>query len=97
MAAYIVFTREKVRDPAQIETYNPKAGASLAGHAVKVLAAYGACETFEGPATEGVVLLEFPTMAEAKAWYEGPEYTAARQHRFLGADYRAILFEGLAP
>ena len=32
---------------------------------------------------------------EAKAWYDSPAYREAREHRFRGADYRAILFEGL--
>lgn len=44
---------------------------------------------------EAVVLLHFPDMAAAKAWYDSPAYHAARQHRFQGADYRFILFDGL--
>ncbi len=58
-------------------------------------AANGACETLEDPAAEGVVLLEFPDMAAARAWYESPAYREAREHRFRGGDYRFILFEGL--
>jgi uncharacterized protein (DUF1330 family) len=34
-------------------------------------------------------------MAAAKAWYDGPAYTEARQLRFKGADYRAFIVEGL--
>jgi uncharacterized protein (DUF1330 family) len=41
------------------------------------------------------VLVEFTSLAEAKAWYASPEYRTAREHRFKGADYRAILFESL--
>ena len=41
------------------------------------------------------MLLQFPDMATAKAWYDSPAYTAARKHRQAGADYRFILFEGL--
>jgi uncharacterized protein (DUF1330 family) len=72
MAAYAIFIREKLRDPDVIEKYNDKAGPSLEGHPAKVLAAYGAIEAPEGAPSEGVVLLEFPTMAAAKAWYDGP-------------------------
>jgi uncharacterized protein (DUF1330 family) len=43
----------------------------------------------------GAVLLEFPTMAAAKAWYDGPAYREARELRFKGADYRVVFFEGL--
>ena len=95
MAAYAIFIREKLRDPEVIEVYNSKAGPSLGGHPAKVLAAYGAIQTLEGAPSEGVVLLEFPTMAAAKAWYDGPAYREAREHRFKGADYRVLFFEGL--
>ena len=95
MAAYIVFTREITRDPSELAAYTPKAIASLQGHPVKMLAAYGRQEVLEGPAVEGVVLLEFPSMAEAKAWYDSPAYREAREYRFRGSDYRAVIVEGL--
>jgi uncharacterized protein (DUF1330 family) len=94
MAAYAVFIRERLRDPKVIEEYNAKAGSSLDGHFVRVLAAYGGHENLEGAPIEGAVLLEFPTMAAAKAWYEGPAYREARELRFRGADYRAFLLQG---
>ena len=95
MHAYAIFIRERIRDPQEIATYTAKAGPSLEGHAFKILAAYGTSETLEGPAADGVVIVEFPSLAEAKAWYEGEAYTDARKHRFLGADYRAIFVEGV--
>jgi len=66
-AAYAIFTREKLRDPRGIDAYNSKAGPSLDGHPVHVLAAYGGIHTLEGAPAEGVVLLEFPTLAAARA------------------------------
>lgn len=95
MPAYAIFIREKLRDPKLIEKYDEKAGPSLAGHPAKVLAAYGAIDAPEGAPSEGVVLLEFPTMAAAKAWYDGPAYREARRLRFQAADYRVLFFEGL--
>jgi uncharacterized protein (DUF1330 family) len=95
MATYIVFTRESTRNPAELETYSEKVGATLAGHPVTVLAAYGRQEVLEGPDVEGVVILEFPSCAEAKAWYDSPAYRAVREHRFRGADYRGIIVEGV--
>lgn len=95
MAAYVIFLRESIHDPAEMDIYGPKAGASLVGHAVKVLAAYGKQEILEGEGIDGVVLLEFPTLAEAKAWYDGPGYREAREHRFRGAQYRAVIVEGV--
>jgi uncharacterized protein (DUF1330 family) len=34
-------------------------------------------------------------MEAARAWYNSPAYTAARQHRFKAGDYRVFLTEGL--
>ena len=95
MAAYAIFIRELTRNPAELQVYAGKAGETLSGHPVKVLAAYGMQEVLEGPQAEGVVILEFVSMEAAKAWYESPAYREAREHRFLGADYRAILVEGV--
>jgi uncharacterized protein (DUF1330 family) len=62
---------------------------------LKILAAYGAHEVLEGAPTEGVVIVEFPTVELAKAWYTSPAYEAARAHRFKGAKYRCILVQGV--
>lgn len=53
-------------------------------------------EVLEGPAVEGVSILEFPTLADAKAWYSDPEYKDASRHRFMGGDYTAIMIDGSA-
>lgn len=95
MTAYVIFTRERMRNPEEYETYRGKARAAAAGHPLKRLVAYGKHETLEGPAIEGAVVLEFPTMEEAKAYYHSPAYQDAVQHRFLGADYRVFIVEGV--
>jgi uncharacterized protein (DUF1330 family) len=95
MPAYAVFIRQSTVDQAELDIYGPKAADSLNGHSLKVLAAYGRQEVLEGPDVEGVVIVEFPSMQEAKAWYDSPAYQEARQHRFRGAKYHAVLVEGL--
>ena len=95
MAAYAVFIRESTRDQAELAAYTPKAAASMAGHAMTVLAAYGRQQVLEGPSVEGVIIVEFPSFEEAKAWYESPAYREAREHRFRGAEYRAMIVEGV--
>ena len=49
----------------------------------------------EGPEVQGVVILEFPTVADAKAYYDSPAYREAREHRFKAADYRVLIVEGV--
>ena len=95
MSAYIIFMRERTRDPSEFETYSKKAPAAMVGHAVTPLAVYGRQEVLEGLEVEGVAILEFPSFDEAKAWYDSPAYREAREHRFRGADYRAIIVESL--
>jgi uncharacterized protein (DUF1330 family) len=49
----------------------------------------------EGPATEGTVIAEFPSIEAAKRWYDSPAYKKVRIHRQKGAVYRGILVQGL--
>lgn len=95
MATYMVFIRERTRNPSEMETYSQKVGDTLTGHPVQVLAAYGRQEVLEGPESEGVVILEFPSIDAAKAWYDSPAYREVREHRFRGADYRGVIVEGV--
>jgi uncharacterized protein (DUF1330 family) len=98
LAAYIIFTRVRTRDPAQLKIYADSRSKFLAGHDVKSVVSFGMpFEVLEGPAVEGIAILEFPTLAEAKAWYSSPAYQEAVQHRFRGADYNAIIVDGSAP
>jgi len=39
--------------------------------------------------------LEFPTIEAAKSYYQSPAYQEAVRRRFLGADYRAFIVEGV--
>ncbi len=95
MTTYVIFTREKTVDASQLEVYSPMAKASMEGHPVTRLAAYGRQQVLEGPETQGTVVLSFPTFEEAQAWYNSPAYKQACEHRFKGAEYRAIIVEGV--
>jgi uncharacterized protein (DUF1330 family) len=95
MSAYLVFTREKTLNEQEMVAYSKEAPATLAGHEARTLAFYGAHEDLEGPSTEGTVILQFPSAAAAKAWYDGPAYRKVREHRFRGANYRVTLVVGV--
>lgn len=84
-----------MRNPEEYERYRTKARLAAAGHSLKPLAVYGKYEVLEGPQIEGAVILEFPNIEAAKAYYNSPAYQDAVQHRFLGADYRVFIVEGL--
>ena len=95
MSAYLIFTREQTLNPDELATYVREVGATLAGHEGKLLAEDGPQQDLEGPPTEGTVVIEFPSMAAALAWYNSPAYTAVRQHRTQGSVYRVLLVEGV--
>lgn len=95
MPAYIVFIKEREHDAATMAAYSAKAGPSLGGHEAKPLVYYGAIETLEGPEALGSVIVEFPDMDAARAWYASDAYQDARKHRFQGADYRVFITQGL--
>ena len=77
MPAYFIVFRDEMKNADQYEAYRPKAVASFAGHDAKGPVANGALTPLEGAAPDGVVVLEFPTVEAAKAWYNSPAYQAA--------------------
>lgn len=95
MAAYIILIREKLRDGEAMARYGKAAAEARGDHKITPLAFYGKHEVTEGADADGVVILSFPTMEEAKAWYESPAYKEARAHRYQAADYRVIFVEGV--
>jgi uncharacterized protein (DUF1330 family) len=94
MVALVIFTRVRTRDPEQLKQYVESRARFFAGHNVKTMVPFGTTfEVLEGPSAEGVSILEFPTLAEAKAWYSSAAYQEAVQHRFRGGDYAAVVVE----
>ena len=95
MPAYIVFMRDKMKDPAEFEKYMAAVPATLEGHPVRPLAIYGKLEMLEGPPIEGAVIAEFESYEAALACYRSPAYRQAVQHRFKAGDYRVFVLQGL--
>lgn len=92
----MIFTREEpVRDPEAMAEYQRLTREIAGDYKLKPLVLYGAVEALEGPAPDGVIVLEFPSADAARAWYNSPGYQAALPHRLQAADYRAIIVEGV--
>lgn len=94
MTAYIVFTREATTDQSELDAYGQAVAKSFAGHPLKVLAAYGSQQVLEGTPPEGVVILEFPDIEAARAWYDSPAYQEVVKHRWNGSSYRVVIVQG---
>lgn len=95
MTAYVILIRERLRDQEAMTRYAEAAGRARSGHSLKPLAFYGPLQVTEGPDADGVVILSFPSMEEARAWYDSPGYQEARAHRFQAGDYRVMFVEGV--
>jgi uncharacterized protein (DUF1330 family) len=96
MAAYIVFIRESTSNEQEMEIYTKLAVPTLKGRNGRPRAFYGKLDVLEGPMFEGAVIVEFPSVDEAKEWYHSPEYQAAAEHRKAGSKFRLFIVEGVA-
>ncbi|GEO86939.1 MULTISPECIES: DUF1330 domain-containing protein [Alphaproteobacteria] len=93
MSAYIIFDRRQTTDAAELALYGPLVGATLEGRGATKLAG-GKPLVLEGEPSEAVVVLEFPSAEEARAWYDSPLYQEATVHRLKGGDWRVMIVEG---
>ena len=96
MSAYIVVQVE-VTEPAGYDEYKKMVPSSLAAYGGKFVVRGGACETLEGSwQPKRLVVLEFPSAAKAKQWWESSEYRDAKALRQRTAKTEMILVEGAA-
>ena len=87
-----------IRDVKEIETYRTRAAASIAAHGGRYLARGGKIEMLEGNwAPRNIIVVEFPGMEQARAWYRSPEYASALEVRDKALSRNLILVEGVAP
>ena len=62
MPAYIVFTRTKTIDQKELDEYWAGIRATMKGHPMEVLVAYGKHEVLKGDPVEGIVIAKFPNV-----------------------------------
>jgi len=93
MPAYLVFTRTKTIDRKELEAYWTRIKATMMGHPIEVLVAYGSFEILEGDPIEGIVVAKFPDVQVAKNWYSSEAYQSVAKYRQLGAVYQGSIVE----
>jgi uncharacterized protein (DUF1330 family) len=95
MPAY-VFANIEVTDPVLYEEYRKGVPATIAQYGGRFLARGGAAEGLEGGyAPKRVVILEFPSVERAKAWWNSPEYRPLCAIRQRASRGDLLLVEGL--
>lgn len=95
MAAYVI-AEVDVHDPALFEEYRKIVPATIAQYGGKYLVRGGATESKEGGwMPKRVVVLEFPSMDQARKWYHSTEYAPALAMRLKAAKNRMVIVEGV--
>ena len=95
MSAYVV-VQVDITDPVRYADYKELVPASLEKYGGKFLVRGGKTHTMEGGwAPKRFVIVEFPSVEQARAWWDSPEYRAARDLRWATSDSQLIIAEGI--
>ncbi len=95
MAAYVIVEID-VADPVRYEDYKKLAPPSIAQYGGKYLARGGTTEALEGDwSPKRLVILEFPTVEQAKKWHDSPEYAPAKKLRNQTAKSKMVVIPGV--
>lgn len=96
MPAYLI-ARVRVNDPEVYAAYTALSPAVIAAHGGRFLSRGQAPLTLEGTEEDRrIVLLEFPDVAHARAFYESAEYQAAKAIRAPVSEAEFIVVPGNA-
>ena len=94
MTAYWV-AKVQVSDEAAYGEYAKRAGPALERHGGRVLARGGKQVTLEGEEFPRVVVVEFPSLEQAVACYNSPEYQEAWAFQKGAAVRQVSIVEGV--
>jgi uncharacterized protein (DUF1330 family) len=87
-----------VRDATAYAGYAPKVPPVVAKYGGRYLVRGGAMTPLEGtPPGQRTVIIEFPSVEAAKAFYHSPEYQQLAPQRHTASDGPAFIVEGTAP
>jgi uncharacterized protein (DUF1330 family) len=96
MPAYLI-ARVRVQDPTAYEEYKRLAAAAIEKFGGRYRARGGTTVTLEGEEeTSRVVIVEFPSVERAQAFYGSPEYKKAIAARKGCATGQFVVVEGLS-
>ena len=95
MSAYVIVDID-IHDADTYARYRDLAPPSIAAYGGRYLARGGETDTLEGEwRPERLVILEFPDMNAARAWWASPEYAEAKALRHASSHSEMLLVQGL--
>ena len=89
-----IIARVTVDDNDAYMRYAQAASVAMKKYGARILARGGKYEPLDGVARPRNVILEFESYDQAKAYFNSPEYQAAREHRVGGSTGEFVLVEG---
>ncbi len=94
MAGYVI-AQIKVNDPEPYKEYVRQNSEIVEKYGGKFLVRGGEMEVLEGECPyPRAIVLEFPSVGAARAWYASPEYEGPKAIRMATADTTLMIVEG---
>jgi uncharacterized protein (DUF1330 family) len=95
MPAYFIVDN-KVTDPAGFEEYRKQVPGTVEKYGGKFLVRGGQMQTLEGDwKPKRIVVTEFPSIEQARRWYDSKEYRELKALRLRTARGSVVLVEGV--
>ena len=87
-----------IKDAERIKPYQLAVEETYTAFGGQRIVAAGQVDVLEGDGPRGIiVIVQFPSLAQAHAWHDSPQYQAILGYRLTAAESHAYLVEGLAP
>jgi uncharacterized protein (DUF1330 family) len=98
VAAYVI-ANVTVHDPEAYRAYTAVTPKTIADHGGRFISRGGDVEVLEGDwRPSRLVIIEFPSIEAARAWYTSPEYEEAKELRLATSDSQLVLTDaGVLP
>ncbi len=95
VAAYVIAMVD-VKDPVRYEGYRAMVLPTIEAFGGRFIARGGKTDVLEGPwDPRRMVIVEFPSLDQAKAWWSSPGYAEAKALRQATSDGTLIVVEGV--
>jgi len=92
-----IYVEMVIRDRERFKEYTALSAPAVRAAGGRYIVAGATPEALEGEGSGRIAVVEFPTVAQARAFYHSAEYQAARQRRLGVAEFRMLLLPGAPP
>jgi len=91
-----VISNIEVTDQAKYQKYAEASAAALGAYHAKILVRGGKTVVFDGRAPQRIIVIEFPSMAEAQHWRSSPEFEKLKPLQQQSSNYiESFAIEGV--